>query len=90
MHEPALLVLIDPTAGVDVGARAELHDLLRVAAANGTATLFGSSDFEEVAAICNRVLVVRDGAIGAELTGDDVRIDHFSPRRTAVRATRCR
>jgi ribose transport system ATP-binding protein len=77
MHEPALLVLIDPTAGVDVGARAELHDLLRVAAANGTATLFGSSDFEEVAAICNRVLVVRDGSIGAELTGDDVRMDRL-------------
>jgi ribose transport system ATP-binding protein len=77
MHEPALLVLLDPTAGVDVGARAELHDLLRAAAVKGTAVFIGSSDFEEVAAICNRVLVVRDGAVRAELTGDDVRMDRL-------------
>jgi ribose transport system ATP-binding protein len=77
MHEPKLIVLIDPTAGVDVGARVELHDLLRTAAAQGTAALLGSSDFEEIAAMCNRVLVVRDGAVRAELRGDDVRIDRL-------------
>ena len=77
MHEPALVVLLDPTAGVDVGARADLYDLLRAAAAKGTAALLGSSDFEEVAAVCNRVLVVRDGAVQAELSGDDVRMDRL-------------
>jgi ribose transport system ATP-binding protein len=77
MREPALIVLVDPTAGVDVGARAELHDLLRAAAAEGTSALLGSSDFEEVASICNRVLIVRDGAVQIELSGDDVRMDRL-------------
>jgi ribose transport system ATP-binding protein len=88
MHDPAMVVLIDPTAGVDVGARAELHDLLRAAAAKGTAALIGSSDFEEVAAICNRVLVVRDGAVRAELTGDEVRMDRLFSEAHAADASR--
>jgi ribose transport system ATP-binding protein len=70
---PKVLVLIDPTAGVDIGARSDLHELLCAATAMGAAIVLGSSDFEEVAAICDRVLVLRDGAIGAELIGDDVK-----------------
>ncbi len=76
-QKPKVLVLIDPTAGVDIGARAELHDLLRHAAAAGAAIVLGSSDFEEVAGISSRVLVARDGAIGAELEGDEIRWDRL-------------
>jgi ribose transport system ATP-binding protein len=74
---PKVLVLIDPTAGVDIGARSDLHDLLRASAAAGAAIVIGSSDFEEVAAISDRVLIVRDGAIGAELLGDDIKWDRL-------------
>ncbi len=75
--ESMVLVLVDPTAGVDVGARAELHDLLRSAAARGAAILFGSSDFEEIVAIAERVLVVRDGRVSSEVSGTDVTWDRL-------------
>jgi ribose transport system ATP-binding protein len=77
MSEPKVLVLVDPTAGVDVGARAELHELLRRAAVRGAAVLFGSSDFEEITAIADRVLVVRDGRISVEVSGQDVTWDRL-------------
>lgn len=92
MAEPKVLVLIDPTAGVDVGARAELHELLRRAVRKGTAVLLGSSDFEEIVAVADRVLVVRDGRICAEISGEDVTWDRLfmeahgglAPRPTAT------
>jgi ribose transport system ATP-binding protein len=71
-QRPNLLVLIDPTAGVDVGARRELHNMLKAAAEYGTAIVFGSSDFEEVASIAHRTLVIKDGGLGAELSGSDI------------------
>ena len=64
---PAVLILEDPTAGVDVGAKAEIYRLLHEALDRGQAILLVSTDFEEVAAICHRALVFRDGAIVAEL-----------------------
>lgn len=64
---PGLLILEDPTAGVDVGAKAEIYRLLHEALGRGQAILLVSTDFEEVAAICHRALVFRDGAIVAEL-----------------------
>lgn len=64
---PDVLILEDPTAGVDVGAKAEIYRLLHEALDRGQAILLVSTDFEEVAAICHRALVFRDGAIVAEL-----------------------
>jgi ribose transport system ATP-binding protein len=74
---PKVLVLIDPTSGVDIGARTDLHNLLRESASAGAAIVVGSSDFEEVAAISDRVLVVRDGALGAELLDDEIKWDRL-------------
>jgi ribose transport system ATP-binding protein len=76
-QKPKALVLIDPTAGVDIGARGDLHDMLRRSAAEGAAIVMGSSDFEEIAATCDRVLVIREGAIGAELAGEEIRWDRL-------------
>jgi ribose transport system ATP-binding protein len=64
---PQVLVLEDPTAGVDVGAKAEIYRLLAAALAAGQAIVLVSTDFEEVAAICHRALVFRGGRIVAEL-----------------------
>ncbi len=65
---PDVLILEDPTAGVDVGAKAEIYRLLHLALGQGQAILLVSTDFDEVAATCHRALVFRDGSIVAELT----------------------
>ncbi len=64
-----LLIAEDPTAGVDVGAKAEIYALLFEALASGMAVLVVSTDFEEVASICHRALVFSRGQIVADLTG---------------------
>jgi ribose transport system ATP-binding protein len=75
---PRLLLLHEPTQGVDVAARAEIYRLVREATAGGMATLWVSSDFEELETVCDRVLIVADGLVRAELSGDDVREDKIS------------
>ncbi len=65
-----VLVLEEPTAGVDVGAKAEIYALLRAALASGLAIVVVATDFEEVAAICHRALVFSQGAVVAEIAGD--------------------
>lgn len=65
---PTVLVLDEPTVGVDVGARAEIYTIIADLAAAGTSVLMISSDFDELA-ICHRVLVVRDGAVVAAVDG---------------------
>ncbi|MDQ0467855.1 sugar ABC transporter ATP-binding protein [Labrys wisconsinensis] len=64
-----LLVAEDPTAGVDVGAKAEIYRLIARALDEGLAVVVVSTDFEEVAHICHRALVFNRGRIIAELTG---------------------
>jgi ribose transport system ATP-binding protein len=64
-----LLITEDPTAGVDVGAKAEIYHLLYEALASGMGVLVVSTDFEEIAAICHRAIVFSRGLPVAELTG---------------------
>ena len=66
---PRLLVLSEPTAGVDVGARAVLYNELRRRAAEGLAVLMASSDLEDLLACCDRVIAVRDGVVAGEFAG---------------------
>lgn len=70
--QPRLLILQEPTQGVDVGAREQIFTMIRACAADGGAVLCLSSDHEQLAALCRRVLVFRQGRISAELTGPDV------------------
>jgi ribose transport system ATP-binding protein len=67
---PSLLVLKEPTQAVDVGARHGLIDAIRDAAADGCAVLIASVDAADLAVLCDRVLVFRDGRVAGELTGD--------------------
>ncbi|MEW5959996.1 MAG: sugar ABC transporter ATP-binding protein, partial [Chloroflexota bacterium] len=70
LRQPRLLLLNDPTKGVDVGAKGEFYNLLADLRQAGTAILFYSSDDEELLGLCDRVLVLHDGRITAELTGE--------------------
>ncbi len=72
---PPLLVLADPTTGVDVGAREELYALVRAAAAEGAAVVLASSDFEEIVNQADRALVLVRGRVAAELAGDGLTRD---------------
>jgi ribose transport system ATP-binding protein len=67
---PRLLLLDEPTQGVDAVARAEIHALIREHVAGGNAALVVSSDFEELEGLCDRVVILREGADAGELSGD--------------------
>lgn len=69
LRKPGVLLLNDPTKGVDVGAKGELYTLLDGLRRNGTAILLYSSDDEELIGLCDRALVLHDGLIRAELAG---------------------
>ncbi|MEV6669088.1 sugar ABC transporter ATP-binding protein [Streptomyces sp. NPDC051162] len=85
-----LLILEEPTAGVDVGAKAAIHGLLRDALAGGLAVLLISTDFEEVAGVCHRALVFVRGAVTVELSGDGLTVGaltHAASDMTALTGT---
>lgn len=67
---PKALLLDDPTKGVDIGARREIHELLRAMARDGTAILISSSENEELLALADRIYVFYEGRIVEELNGD--------------------
>ncbi|MGI9498840.1 MAG: ATP-binding cassette domain-containing protein, partial [Geminicoccaceae bacterium] len=69
---PKLLLLDEPTQGVDVGARQQLWEALEETAEKGTAILVGSTDYEQLARICHRVLIFARGQVVAELAGAEL------------------
>jgi ABC-type sugar transport system ATPase subunit len=69
--DPRVLVLDEPTRGIDVGARAEIYRRIDELAAAGVAILVISSDTQELLLLCDRILVMRTGAVVAEFTGDE-------------------
>ncbi len=64
---PQLLLLSEPTAGVDVGARAQLWEMVRKVASSGVSVIVSSTDLDDLAALCDRILVLRNGEIHTEL-----------------------
>ncbi|MDO8252606.1 MAG: sugar ABC transporter ATP-binding protein [Rhodoferax sp.] len=66
-RSPKVLIVDEPTRGIDIAAKADVHRLLQELAARGMAIIVVSSDLPEVLAISDRVIVVREGAIAAEL-----------------------
>jgi ribose transport system ATP-binding protein len=69
LHESKVLLLDEPTRGVDVATKAELYRVMRDLAQSGVAIVMVSSELEELAAFCTRVLVMRDGHVVANLAG---------------------
>jgi simple sugar transport system ATP-binding protein len=70
--QPKVLILDEPTRGVDVGARAEIESLIRDLKSQGLAVILISSELDELARTCDRVLVLRDRRAAGELAGEEV------------------
>lgn len=85
---PQVLVLDDPTSGVDIGARHQIYDLIRAQAARGLSVVLCSSDLEDLVELCDRVICLADGEASEEVVGSDITeqrllrvITETSPRR---------
>jgi ABC-type sugar transport system ATPase subunit len=82
-----VLVLDEPTRGVDVGAKAEIHELIRGLALQGKAVIVVSSELPELLALSTRILVLRNGAIEGELSRDAANEESVMRLMTGVGAT---
>jgi ABC-type sugar transport system ATPase subunit len=67
-----VLFLDEPSRGVDVGARHEIHEAIRALAADGVGTIVISSDIEELALLCDRIVVMCEGVVTGEVEGDEI------------------
>ena len=72
MTGPKIILLNDPTRGIDVGTKQELYRLMRELADQGAAILFYSTDYDELIGCCDRVAIMYDGRIVRELAGDNL------------------
>jgi ribose transport system ATP-binding protein len=72
LNRPRIILLNDPTRGIDVGTKQEIYQLLRKLADEGVAILFYSTDYDELVGCCDRVLVLYDGAVARVLEGDEI------------------
>jgi ribose transport system ATP-binding protein len=72
MISPRIILLNDPTRGIDVGTKQEIYQLLRRLADSGAAIIFYSTDYDELIGCCDRVLVLYDGAIKRTLVGGEI------------------
>lgn len=70
-EEMKVILLDEPTRGIDVGAKHEIYSVIYALAASGVAVLFASSDLPEVLGVADRILVMREGEIAGELLHDE-------------------
>lgn len=70
--DPSVLLLHEPTQGVDIGSRQQILEIVAQVAAAGAAVLIASAEYEELAHLCHRVLIFRHGRIAGELAGTDL------------------
>ncbi|MFC3996239.1 sugar ABC transporter ATP-binding protein [Nocardiopsis sediminis] len=78
LHAGSRILLLDePTRGVDVEAKAQIYGIVRELAEQGAAVLFVSSELEELPLVCDRVLALRAGRLHGEFTGDDITLDNI-------------
>jgi ribose transport system ATP-binding protein len=69
--EPKLLICDEPTRGIDVGSKSEIHSIIVNLAKNGLSVLLISSEMPELLSICDRVMVMHNGRITGELTHEE-------------------
>jgi ABC-type sugar transport system ATPase subunit len=85
-RSPTVLLLDEPTRGIDIAAKAAIYDLLRESAADGMAVLVASSELEELIQLCHRVLVMFEGEIVASLSGEQLTEDRIAQAATGMEA----
>ena len=85
--EPKVLILDEPTRGIDVGAKQEIYDLICRLTRSGVAILMISSEMEEVLGMSDRVIVIHEGAVAGELGRDDLSEEAVIALATGSRAT---
>ena len=73
--EPDIIMLDEPTAGVDIGAKAEIIELIRGVADQGKGVLFVSSELTELMAVCDRIIILFDGHITGSLSRKDIQVE---------------
>lgn len=76
-RRPRVLLLHEPTQGVDVGARADISAILKELADTGTSIICASAEYEQLATLCTRVVIVSDGRLGADLSGSSLTKDRI-------------
>ena len=77
MQQPKLIILDEPTRGIDVGAKSEIEMLIQDLTAQGISILMISSEMEELIRSCDRMAVLRDGVKVGELVGEDISEKHI-------------
>ena len=82
-RKPSVLMLNGPTVGVDIGSKEEIVAILREQAATGMGIIVISDDIPELVTSCHRILVVHDGRIVAELSGDEIDAQEIQRRMAA-------
>jgi ABC-type sugar transport system ATPase subunit len=84
--QPQVLIVDEPTRGIDVGAKAEIHALLSELAATGVGIILISSEMEEVLSISDRVLVMRDGLMVAEFDSSEATQERIAAHAIGVKS----
>lgn len=84
---PDVLVLDDPTSGVDIGARQQIYELIRAQAARGLSVVLCSSDLEDLVELCDRVACLVEGEVRAELRGPEITEVNLLREITAARTS---
>jgi ribose transport system ATP-binding protein len=83
-----VLVLEEPTQGVDIGSKADLHSWIASIAATGTAVVLCSTDTTELARLCTRVVVMRRGKVACTLVGDAITSEGIEHQQLTVAGAR--
>jgi len=78
--DPKILILDNPTVGIDVGSKIEIHGIIRELARQGRGVVVISDDLEELVISCNRVFLMQAGALAGEFAGDDLKVANLSGR----------
>jgi ribose transport system ATP-binding protein len=86
-HRPRILLLDEPTQGVDIGARTDIYRHIRAAVDDGAAAILVASDFEELAHIADRVVILQNGRVGAELSGAELTPPSIAARMYSSRGS---
>jgi ribose transport system ATP-binding protein len=86
LTKPKVLILDEPTRGVDVGAKFEIYKIIRQLAAEGTAILLVSSELPEVLGMSDRVVVMSEGKHSATATGDNLTPEKIMAYATGLKS----